>query len=50
MLKLEISYTDPAFETVDESCIDLIRGMLEKDQTRRLTIDDVLTHPWLATI
>ena len=48
MLKLQIPYTDPAFETVDENCIDLIRGMLEKDPNRRLTIEDVLTHPWLT--
>ena len=33
MLKLKIPFKDSAFETVDESCIDLMRGMLQKDWT-----------------
>ena len=49
MLKLEIMYTDAAFESVNSSCIDLIRGMLEKDQNMRLGIEDVLMHPWLSS-
>ena len=33
MLKLKIPFTDSAFAAVDESCIDLMRGMLQKDET-----------------
>lgn len=33
---------------VSESCIDLIRKMLNRDVDKRLGIESVKTHPWLA--
>ena len=48
MLKRKILFENAAFKTVDPSCIDLIRGMLDKDQTTRLGIKEVLQHPWVA--
>jgi len=42
MLKREIPFENAAFKTVDPSCIDLIRGMLDKNQTTRLDIKEVL--------
>ena len=29
------------------SCRDLIRLMLQKDQTKRISLEEVLRHPWL---
>ena len=36
------------FEKVDMTCIDLIKGMLVKDPNERLSIEEVLAHPWLS--
>lgn len=30
------------------TCADLLRGMLEKDPTKRLTIKQVLAHPYVS--
>ncbi len=32
---------------LSEPCIDLIRLMLNRDVDRRITITEVLQHPWL---
>ncbi|EPE10249.1 serine threonine-protein kinase ppk6 [Ophiostoma piceae UAMH 11346] len=32
--------------TVSDDSIDLIRGMLDRDVNKRITIDQVLEHPW----
>jgi len=34
---------------VSEEAKDLINGMLEKDQHKRLTVDQCLIHPWMAS-
>ncbi|KAJ5174942.1 uncharacterized protein N7482_000819 [Penicillium canariense] len=36
------------FLPFSEACIDLIRKMLDRDVDNRLTITEVLEHPWLA--
>ncbi|OQD77766.1 hypothetical protein PENDEC_c002G03577 [Penicillium decumbens] len=36
------------FLPFSEDCIDLIRKMLDRDVDNRLTITEVLEHPWLA--
>lgn len=33
---------------MSEPSIDLIRKMLDRDVTKRVTIQQVLEHPWLA--
>ena len=32
---------------ISKNLIDLLRGMLEKEPSKRLTIDEVIEHPWL---
>ncbi len=34
---------------VSDESIDLIRGMLERDVEKRLTITQVLEHPWCVS-
>lgn len=36
------------FVPFSEQCIDLIRCMLDRDVEKRLTIEDVKQHEWLA--
>jgi protein-serine/threonine kinase len=36
------------FLPFSEGCIDLIRKMLDRDVDERITISEVLAHPWLA--
>lgn len=31
-----------------ESCIDLIRGMLNRTVEKRLVIEEVMNHPWMT--
>lgn len=44
----EVSFADAVWSPVSSSCKDLIRQMLTKDQTTRLTASDVLEHPWFG--
>ncbi|KAF7715564.1 Uncharacterized protein PECH_000452 [Penicillium ucsense] len=37
------------FLPFSEACIDLIRKMLDRDVDNRLTVTEVLEHPWLTT-
>ena len=37
----------PKHEPLSEDLKNLIKGMLHKDQKRRLSIVEVLAHPWL---
>jgi len=32
---------------LSEGSIDLIRGMLDRDVSRRITIEEVAAHPWV---
>ncbi len=34
---------------MSEDCIDLIRLMLNRDVEQRVTIEEVLSHSWLAS-
>lgn len=42
------SFNDPVWKPVSESAKDLIRKLLEVDASRRLTVQDVLQHPWMT--
>lgn len=46
ILKAKYSLKD----TVSEDVKDLIKGMLERDPKRRLTIPEILAHPWMQNI
>ena len=48
LLALEISFDHPVWQTVSPQCVSLLRGMLEKNQSNRFDIKQVLHHPWLA--
>ena len=43
----ELSFTHEASH-LSSAAKALITGLLQKDQDRRLTLDDVLAHPFLA--
>ncbi|CAF3045945.1 unnamed protein product, partial [Rotaria sp. Silwood2] len=42
------TFPDEFWSEVSEPAKDLIRKMMCVDSTKRLTINDVLEHPWLA--
>ncbi|OTF79920.1 protein kinase-like protein [Euroglyphus maynei] len=44
---LDCSFTTPEKSSVNESSIDLIQSLLKKDPNMRLSIEEVLNHPWL---
>ncbi|KAH9422280.1 hypothetical protein DERP_002577 [Dermatophagoides pteronyssinus] len=44
---LDCSFTTPEKPSVNELSIDLIRSLLKKDPNMRLSIDQILNHPWL---
>ena len=37
-------FPQPAW--LGEDCLSLLRGMMEADPSKRLTVDGVLSHPW----
>ena len=39
----------PSGTTVSEGCIDLLKGILQPDPATRMTIEDIIRHPWYAT-
>jgi Ca2+-binding EF-hand superfamily protein len=39
----------PAWDTISEEAKDLVDKMLTKDPAQRITIDEILSHPWLQT-
>ncbi|KAH9516480.1 hypothetical protein DERF_007215 [Dermatophagoides farinae] len=44
---LDCSFTTPEKSSVSESSIGLIRSLLKKDPNMRLSINEILNHPWL---
>ena len=41
-------YHLPADVEVDPEFQDLLHGMLEPDWTKRMTVSDIIDHPWFA--
>jgi serine/threonine protein kinase len=39
----------PAWDTISDKAKDLVDKMLTKDPTQRISIDGILSHPWLQT-
>jgi serine/threonine protein kinase len=48
IIKGHYSFPDDFWSGVSESAKDLIRKMMCVDPTKRLSMTDVLAHPWLA--
>ena len=47
-LKQAIMYSQPKkIEKISDKAKDLLHGLLNKDPNKRLTIDEILNHPWL---
>lgn len=46
----QYDFPNPEWQNVSEQAKELIRGMLNVDPGRRLTIDDVMTNPWISVI
>ena len=44
---LDCSFTTPERATVSQSSISLINGLLKKEPEKRLTVEQILKHPWL---
>lgn len=49
-MEYEESYTcqDASWKHLSPSCKDLLANMLQVDPSKRLTIEEVLTHKWLS--
>ena len=43
-------FTDPAWELVTPAGKDLIRGMLAKDPSSRVSAEEALAHPWMLEL
>ena len=47
-LQYSIVYREPKYiENISNEARDLLKGLLNKDPKRRLTIEQILNHPWL---
>jgi tRNA A-37 threonylcarbamoyl transferase component Bud32 len=42
------TFDDPVWQVISKEAKDLIQGMLEVDPVMRLTMDQVINHPWLT--
>lgn len=45
--KVNLDFSGEMWDTVSEHAQNLIRGMLSRDASSRMTADQVLTHPWI---
>jgi serine/threonine protein kinase len=43
----EIKFYSSDWSSVSENAKNLIKKMLEKDPTKRITIDEIYNHPWI---
>ena len=48
VMNAKLKFDGKEWLLISESLKDLLTGMLEKDQTKRMTIDAVLQHPWFS--
>eukprot|EP00806_Schmidingerella_arcuata_P000006 Macronucleus_1002.p1 GENE.Macronucleus_1002~~Macronucleus_1002.p1 ORF type:complete len:302 (+),score=87.86 Macronucleus_1002:1-906(+) len=49
LIECEIPFDKPEWQNISPGCIELLSHMLKNDQTRRFSIKQVLTHPWVTT-
>ncbi|KAF5455899.1 hypothetical protein F2P56_025428 [Juglans regia] len=48
ILKGKLDFESAPWPSISESAKDLIRKMLERDPTKRITAHEVLCHPWIV--
>ena len=46
--KAEFDFSDPVWETVSGEARSMIKCLLERDPSKRLTAEEALRHPWMA--
>ncbi|XP_054164751.1 uncharacterized protein LOC128962404 [Oppia nitens] len=44
---LDCNFSTPVRPYISESAIELIKSLLKRDPDNRLTIEEIVTHPWL---
>jgi serine/threonine protein kinase len=44
----KLSFAAEELSSISDECKDILNGMLRKDQEARLSISEVLAHPWFA--
>ena len=44
----EYDFPEEEWDVVSEEAKDLIRSLLKRDARKRLTAEEVLTHPWIT--
>lgn len=49
-MKKDPSYKQKAWKQCSPELKTLVQGLLEKDPSQRLGIDDILAHPWITTV
>ena len=47
MIKYEEKFAQPIWKHVSKRCKNLISRMLDENVAKRLTIEQVLDHPWM---
>ena len=47
-LKEPLAFEQPCWKLTSQNAMNFIAGTLVKDTTKRMTIDQVLSHPWLV--
>ena len=47
-MKSPLEFEPEDWAQISEEGLDLIKQMLNKDQTQRITIDQASNHPWLS--
>ena len=45
-----VHHAPQAPKRVSDVCRDLLRRMLTPDPARRISVPDIMTHPWCATL
>ena len=43
-----VPFTHPIWDFVTAEAKDLIKGLLNKDRFKRISLENVLTHPWIC--
>lgn len=43
---VKAEWSVPAGETISEDCKDLLTGILQPEPSKRMTVEDIVQHPW----
>lgn len=49
-LESKLNFEKPSWNAISSDCIDLIKKLLEKDPMRRITLKEIVKHPWFKTL